>query len=196
MKTNFFPLVLGCVLLLSLGYSPSLLADGPYHGRVIDKETKQPIEGAAVVAIWWKETAMIGHPIQSVHDAQETLTDKDGNFTIPGTSTISLNPFSRIWEPKFTIFKPGYQAYGAHGGWSWKPISVPETIALYEKDDRTVAELKPLKTRDERIENQRQVSISSRVPEEKYPELIRLRNIERENLGLKPTYPPKKGDNK
>jgi hypothetical protein len=175
MKTNLFPLVLGCVLLLSLGYSPSLLADGPYHGRVIDKETKQPIEGAAVVAIWWKETAMIGHPIQSVHDAQEALTDKDGNFTILGASTISLNPFSRIWEPKFTIFKPGYEVFGTYGGRRLEPR---------EEDGQTVVQLRQLTTREERLKNLREVSISSRVPKEKYPNLTKLKNTERKNLGL------------
>ena len=175
MKTNFFPLIVSGILLLLLGYSPSLFADGPYHGKVIDKETEQPIEGAAVVAIWWKETAMIGHPIQSVHDAQETLTDKDGNFTIPGASTISVNPFSRIWEPKFTIFKPGYEVFGTSGGRGLEPP---------EKDGQTVVELRQLTTREERLKNLREVSISSRVPREKYPNLTKLRNIERKNLGL------------
>lgn len=179
-KRNLLVGAVGSLLLLVAACSP-IYADGPYHGKVIDKETKQPIEGAAVLAVWWKETAMIGHPIESVHDVQETLTDQDGNFTIPGTSTVSLNPFSRIHEPVFTIFKPGYEAIGN------RRLKPPD------KGERIVLELGRLKTREEKLRNMDALLPGPHVPEEKYPNLIRLRNIERVNLGLKPTH-VKKGE--
>lgn len=175
-------LVLSCLMFFPEGCGSMIYADGPHHGRVIDKETKQPIEGAAVLAVWWKETPMIGHPMQSVHDVQETATDKDGNFTIPGTSTFS--PISRIHEPLFTIFKPDYQAYGYNGGWKLQSPG---------RDGRTVVELGALRTREERLENQGRVSVSDCDRNEKCPNLIRLINVERSNLGLKPIGPIKKG---
>jgi hypothetical protein len=183
MNTNFFSIVLGSVLLLSLGYSPTLLADGPYHGRVIDKETKQPIEGAVALSVWYRRTASLGHPSIAYYDAQETLTDKDGNFTIPGTSTFSLNPLSRIDEPRFTIFKPGYEVFGTYEG---RGLDTPE------KNGHTVVELQPLKTREEKLENQAKVSVLDCDSRDKCPNLIRLINVERSNLGLKAIGPVKK----
>ncbi len=178
-------------LFFSAGCSP-IFADGPYHGRVIDAETKQPIDGAAVLAVWRKETPMIGHPMESVHDAQETLTDKDGNFTIPGMSTFS--PISRILEPLFTIFTPGYRAYNG----LLKPLVYHVPTGLYEKDGRTVAEVRKLTTRDERLRNLDRGYVPACLPNEKHSRLclpmekfanmIRLRNIERVDLGLNPTH--------
>ncbi len=179
-------------LLFSAGCSP-IYADGPYHGRVVDAETKQPIEGAAVLAVWWMRTPMIGHPMESVHDAQETMTDKDGNFTIPGMSTFA--PISRIHEPRFTIFKPGYRAYP---GGVLKPMIEHVPTGLYEKDGRIVAEIPRLITRDDRLRNLDRVYVpaclrkeeQSRLclPMEKFANMIRLRNIERVDLGLKSTH--------
>ena len=175
-------LVVSLGLLLSVAFfSDFLYADGPYHGKVIDKETKEPIEGAAVLAVWWKRTAMIGHPMESVHEAQETVTDAEGNFTIAGAWTVSLNPFSRIDEPKFTIFKPGYKAYSG----LLVPSAEGRPTRLHEKDGKMIVELQELKTREERLRNMGSVFIPSDVPKEKYPHLIKLKEIEDMNLGLK-----------
>lgn len=158
-------------------------ADGSYHGKVIDKETKQPIEGAAVLAVWRKETPMIAHLMITYYDAQETLTDAEGNFTIPGIVGGSLNPLAKIREPLFTIFKPGYAAYG---GMVFKPRSVPETVQRFEEDDRNVFALGGLTTQEERLKNVHIIYPGPSVPEGKYPNLIRLRNIEEVNLRLPP----------
>ena len=45
--------VLACLLLFSLaGSAPLAYAQVSYQAQVIDAETKQPIEGAAVLAVW------------------------------------------------------------------------------------------------------------------------------------------------
>ena len=74
------------VLFLSLGLVSTscghvLYSDGPYPGKIIDRETNEPIEGAAVLAVWWKETPMIAEAQRSYYDAQDTVTDREGNFT-------------------------------------------------------------------------------------------------------------------
>jgi len=175
------------VLVASCGHL--LYADGPYRGRVLDAETKQPIEGAAVMAVWWKRSPA-PHPIISLYDAQETLTDANGNFTIPGIVGGSLNPLAKIREPLFTIFKPGYAAYG---GWSIKPISLPDTVQLYEEEGRTVVALRRLATREERIRNLDRIYPDPHVPEAKYPNLIRLQTLEEANLGLRQRLPKREG---
>ena len=182
------PVILSSFLVLLAGCGHLVYADGPYRGKVIDKETGQPIEGAAVVAIWRKETPMIAHPDVTFYDAQETLTDQKGNFTLPGIRGGSLNPLTKIREPLFTIFKPGYEAYG------------DRKLAQPAKEGQTVVELGRLETREERLRNLSNIHVRICTPElpeglrdvspycvppAKIPNLIRLRKAERINLGLR-----------
>ena len=186
-RKRFFAAALSMVVFPLFGCGSFIYADGPYHGRVIDAETKQPIEGAAVLAVWSRRAAFLAHPSITYYDAQETLSDKGGNFTIPGTSSFSLNPLSRIDEPRFTIFTPGYRAYTAVF-----QVSTQDTpTGLYEKDGMLVVELKQLTRKEERLENLGRISISSRVPNEKYPNLMRLRDLEEASLGLSSRQPAK-----
>ncbi|MFQ5853553.1 MAG: hypothetical protein ACE5JU_23590 [Candidatus Binatia bacterium] len=179
--------LLAGVLLFSVSCGRVIYADGPYHGKVIDKETKQPIEGAAVLAVWWKETPMIAQAQITFYDAQETLTDQEGNFTIPGITGGSANPLAKIREPLFTIFKPGYKAF--------KQVRLRPPA----DEERSVVDLSPLKTREERKKNLYGLLPGACapdvkqfcVPEEKILTLIRLMNVEEKNLGSKPTYIPK-----
>jgi len=199
------------LLFFSLSFDPLVYAQlGPYHGRVIDAETKQPIIDAAVLAIW-QQRAPAPHPIITYHDALETLTDLNGNFTIPGMVGVPTDPNAVIDEPRFTIFKPGYEAVG---GRRLKPVplAVQEDLKVkdnvYEQNGIIVVELKRLTTREERLSNLRTLSsfssclpaeIAARlnsptglpycIPEEKHLNLIRLRDIEEESVGLTPRRP-------
>lgn len=175
-------LIIGAVivLLIILGLTTEtwhiVYVDGPYHGRVIDKTTGRPIVGAAVVAVWSKEVPFIAHAIITYYDAQETLTDQQGNFTIPGVWGVFLIPLTKMRDPLFTIFKPGYEAYRAR------------KLGPSGGKGRTDVRLQLLTVRKERLENLGRIYVSSHVPEEKYSNLIRLRNIERKQLGLRPTH--------
>ncbi len=55
----------------------------PFEGKVVDTDTKSSIEGAAVLAIYYKEVPSIAGSNSYAIDAQETLTDKNGEFRIP-----------------------------------------------------------------------------------------------------------------
>jgi hypothetical protein len=153
-------------------------SDGPYRGTLIDRETQEPIEGAAVLAVRRKETPMIAEAQMTHYDAQETVTDHEGNFTIPGITGGSVNPLAKIREPLFTIFKPSYKVYNA------RRLSAPDETGL-----RIIA-LRHLETRGERLKNL--ASGDSHVPFEKYPNLLRRENEERVNLGLRPGGGPTK----
>jgi hypothetical protein len=77
-------------------------------GTIRDIETKQPIEGAVVVAVYKKATMGVGAgSISSVINVKETLTDKDGNFHLSSYTTF-IQPFSWQIPTMFIIFKPGY----------------------------------------------------------------------------------------
>ena len=96
-------------------------ADGPYRGRVIDAETKEPIEGAAVVAVWIREVWVGIQSNQWFAYAHEVVTNDNGEFTMPGlplTRRLRLffNPLDWLdtGQPEFYILKPGYGWYPRH----------------------------------------------------------------------------------
>lgn len=83
--------------------------DGPYKGRVIDAETGKPIEGVAVLGVWYKELPSPGGNVGSYFDAQETLTDKNGDFEVRGQGLQILSTVSGM---HVLIFKAGYEYVG------------------------------------------------------------------------------------
>ena len=83
-----------------------------FTGKILDIDTKQPIEGVVVVIVYKKENMGLGGGnISSVINVQETLTDKDGNFHFPSYRTL-IQPFSWQIPSFFVIFKPGYASLG------------------------------------------------------------------------------------
>lgn len=142
-------------------------------GKVIDAETKEPIEGAVVVVTYSKETLGIPHKYSSIINVRETLTDKNGEFYIPRYITM-IQPLSFEGMANFIIFKPGY---GSFPNYQTVPSGIPpidqETfflkntgsegeLEMWVKEEKGpvlkiskvtfgVVELPKLKTREERI---------------------------------------------
>lgn len=93
-----------------------------FRGRIIDAETKQPIEGAVAVALYDK-TPLIGGPggpNDYIFHAEETLTDNKGEFRLPAYSTFLI--FSENVFVMFIFYKPGYMAN--YGPLNIKPILI------------------------------------------------------------------------
>lgn len=152
-----------------------------YYGRVIDAETKEPLEGAAVLVVYYTEQPSPGGPVMSYREAQETVTDKDGEFTIPALTITNFKFLHFFVQYSYiTIFKPGYGAYPRHK--DVKPRSFPA-------NKHVTIELPKLKTREERLLNYGCYP-SDDVPEKKYENLFRLIQEERKALGLKPRKEP------
>jgi hypothetical protein len=83
-----------------------MIASGCSHypditGRVIDNATGKPIEGALVVAQWTKKHGF-GLTNTTLSKITETLTDKEGKFSLSG----SYDPF--VEPPEMIIYKEGY----------------------------------------------------------------------------------------
>lgn len=109
MKTISFFLMI--VFVLS-AFSAPAAAGGPWRGKIIDIETKEPIEGAVVLAVWQRAYRTVSGDKTYFYEAKEVLTDKEGNFEIPAYTPINLLPIiSYIRGPEFTIFKPAYERY-------------------------------------------------------------------------------------
>jgi len=176
---------LGCMALLVVIFSSGcaiISHYGPYYGKVVDAETKEPLAGAAVLAVYFTTSSGPGGTLSHYLDAQETVTDKNGEFRIPPLTVTTfrvLHGFDA--HPKFTIFQPGYGWYPWHK--DVKPIFPYESLPA---DKYVTIELPRLKTKEERIRNTDHHPIS--VPDEKMRKLIELNNIERVNLGFDPSH--------
>jgi len=79
---------------------------------MIEAETKQPIEGVVVVAIYQTHPILTGPAggSASVIHVKEALTDKNGLFRIPRYITV-IQPNSVEYDMEFIIYKPGYASY-------------------------------------------------------------------------------------
>jgi len=99
--------------------------DGPYSGRVIDADTGMPIEGAVVLGVWNTEKATPGGAVHDFYDARETLTDKNGDFELPG---MGVKILSNVTPMDVLIFKAGYEHIGLY---PW--ASLKEDILLRKK---------------------------------------------------------------
>lgn len=82
-----------------------------FKGKVIDAETKAPIEGAVVVVVYKKENfAFPSGGVTKVINVKETLTDKNGEFDFQSYTTL-IQPLSGESHADFIIYKPGYGSY-------------------------------------------------------------------------------------
>lgn len=154
---------------------------GVYHGKVVDAATKKPIKGAAVLAVYYTESYGPAGSHTHYLDAQETVTDDNGEFRIPKLSVKTFK-MGHSFDPHvyFTIFKPGYGCYPRHK--AVKPMFVPNGSLPADQD--VTIELpkvinKPIK---ERLRNAACLPSPS-VPEEKYKKLRGLLDEEYKSIG-------------
>jgi len=99
-------MLVALVLSSCLGCVSMARIDGPYKGRVVDAETERPIAGAVVHGTCSK-VALGG--ASTYYDSYEILSDKNGEFKIPGKGILLL---SEIDEMGITVFKAGYEQVG------------------------------------------------------------------------------------
>jgi hypothetical protein len=99
-------LILISIIVLLQGCAYWVRYDGPYKGRVVDKETGKPIEGAVVLGVWKTVMHTPAGGVSHYNDAKETVTDEKGEFKISGKG---LRILSNLEPMDVLIFKTGYQ---------------------------------------------------------------------------------------
>ena len=158
-----------------------------YLGKVVDAETKQPLEGAAVVVVYNTQHWGLAGSVTYYADAQETVTDKNGEFRIPSIRLYTLQILSG-WEqhPRVTILKPGYGCYPTH-----KYAAPKFEYGSLPPNQYVTIELPKLITKEERLQNYGCYPSES-VPEVKYEKLFHLIQQEREDIGLDPSRSPQR----
>jgi hypothetical protein len=99
-------LLLSFVVIFCLGGCVSYLAyEGAYEGKVIDRESGKPIEGAVVHGVWYKSYPGSGGATPPIYDSREVLTGTDGRFVIQGQGALVL---SNLQLMDITVIKAGY----------------------------------------------------------------------------------------
>jgi len=163
-----------------------------FKGRVIDADTKEPIEGAVVVASWDESTATVAGGSSRLKDVKETLTDRNGQWKIRGPKGDSF--IARIFAmipgiyyteaPEFIVFKPGYCSYPA--GFGIKACKDRMKVYNFTNSDNIgeTVELPKLTEREDRLKNL-PGPVSGEGADKKQKKFIELINEEHGNLGLK-----------
>lgn len=94
------------MILLSGCFHRLVAYDGTYRGRIVDAETREPLEGVVVLGVWYTETPSPGGGVMSYYDAREAVTDKNGEFSISGQGLLVV---SNLLPMRPIIFKAGYE---------------------------------------------------------------------------------------
>jgi len=129
----------------------------PRIGQVVDADTGKPIEGAVVLDVFylWPRRGIGDFPVSKVfRDSAQAFTDNEGRFMLSG-------PFDSQswWTDGLYIFKPGYGPWRFRGQNEVAPLTQalgPQWSWFRQTWDRfttsgVVIELRPLRTREERL---------------------------------------------
>ena len=79
------------------------------EARVVDRETKQPIEGVVALAIWTIDGLWMGSNADVL--VREAVSDNDGRFRVEGWSKLRLwsHPTGTMNAPDVVFLKRGYE---------------------------------------------------------------------------------------
>ncbi|MGH7368697.1 MAG: hypothetical protein ACREK9_20015, partial [Candidatus Rokuibacteriota bacterium] len=83
---------------------------GPYRAQVIDAETKAPLAGAVLVALWRRDRVYPFHSVSENYAVREVVTDSEGRFFLDAKDVEEGAP-RRTNRPEFLIFLPGYGSF-------------------------------------------------------------------------------------
>lgn len=161
---------------------------GPYRGLIIDSDTKAPLPGAVVVALWRRDRVYPFQVNSERYAARETVTDSEGRFVME-VRDIEEGAPRRTHKPEFLVFSPGY------GAFPHRQTSPRGFIAEAFYGAGTTVELPRLTSRDDRLLNLDRFGPYdfSKSPQREVPRLVGAINKERLALGLN-AYPSSETD--
>jgi hypothetical protein len=180
MKKNFTLVLSLLVLALTSGCLYAVRYDGTYRGKVVDADTYEPIEGAVVLGTWHTVELSVGGGVSYYYDARETMTDRSGEFSIPGQG---LRIMSSLEAMSVLIFKAGY-SYEQAGTWDTLKTGLYSKDRIKWEGDRPIFPLKKL-TMEER-KKQGSPDYPSQASEQKIKMMLKEINKDRTERGLKP----------
>ena len=185
---------------------------GAIHGLLFDARDGKPVQGAAVVCVYYLEHGSVGGTLDEPVDASETKTDSAGRFLLPGkfvfAPRLPLSEFSR--QPRIYIFAPGYESVALLGDQVYSRIDQKNVplgtndlgLSIYRTDARpilsvvTTDQTKVYEFRVSRLETDAQRLYHANTdfvqgPACKFPNYLKLFNSERVKYGLPEWHPAK-----
>lgn len=159
----------------------------PYRGLILDSDTKAPLAGAVVVAMWVRERVYPFQVNTERYAVRETVTDAEGRFVME-VKDIEEGAPRRTRKPEFLVFLPGYGTY-PYGYTAPKGF-----LAKLFEESGTTMELPRLTSRRERLDalSTADPHKFSDNPHRDLPSLMKVLDAERVALGLRPYPPPEK----
>jgi hypothetical protein len=193
MTRYFFAIIVAVILIISLAqtsHAVGLYSKPEFRGRVIDAETKQPVEGSVVVVLYYKQSTISIDPggfSPYVFKAKETLTDTKGEFFFSSYSSVLL--FTEDAGVDFIFYKPGYMAdYGPTNVVSWEKYFSSDVIGkegeIHAKQGTPASYKGPLGI-VELKKGERDPSTPSNYRSTELPLLFKALNEDRRNRGYK-----------
>jgi len=198
-KTRALFTAIGIFVLLVIFVYATPLFNATFEGKVIDADTKQPIEGAVVVVSWTEEQGSPTGGTRRLVDVKEILTDKDGAWKLRGPrgtrdsfivsvySMLTMFTGAYYTTPaQFIIFKPGYCSYPQGFGIA----ACKERMKPYGIGNGEATELPKLVDSEDKLKNLLDYiydtggTMKANEIIRNQKEFIRLLEEERRNLGL------------
>ncbi|MEW6419180.1 MAG: carboxypeptidase-like regulatory domain-containing protein [Nitrospirota bacterium] len=180
--------ILTFILILTLGITSCATT---FKGRVIDADTKEPIEGAVIVASWSESRATPAGEVSRYKDVKETLTDKNGEWSITGPKGSKGSNITAIFTlftgthytrpPQFIVFKPGYCSWPAGFGITACKEKIKPVSHNKVAEGETV-ELPKLTNREDRRRALPGTAGDSREFDKKQINFLKLINEEHKNI--------------
>ena len=163
-----------------LGCASAIRYDGPYEGRVIDADTGEPIEGVIVLGVWSKEHITPGGAVSEYYDARETVTDRNGEFSIPGKGLLLA---SNIAPMDVLIFKAGYECLQT----TWLGLKIDGILRQRVKweGDKAIIPLKKLTMEERQRKGDSAYPPSKAIQEKKAKLMMNEIDKDRRERGLK-----------
>jgi hypothetical protein len=159
------------LIVLWVGVTSTVSSAEVYQGKVVDADTGEPLVGAAVTVIWYRNPIVYTDRNRTFHSAQETLTDNGGRFSLEVSAGADWSPFTYVGkEPDIVIYQPGYGPLTP--GWLREFRSRSDLVEALKKD--ALVKLPKLETKEELTKFTSLVSLGiGQVALEKIPNLIR-----------------------
>lgn len=145
MKKNLIFSFILMTLSLQTGCLYAVRYDGPYQGKVVDEQTREPIEGAVVLGTWSVVHFTPAGGVHTYYDARETITDRNGEFTISGQG---LRIMSSLEPMSVMIFKSGYRHFGSV---AWNSLKIAYRDEIKWEEDMAIFPVKKMTLEERKI---------------------------------------------
>ena len=175
----------GCNL---YGFLSGLRTD-VYHGQVVDEETGAPLAGT-VVAVIWGNSSYLGPEAgpREFLNAQETVTDSKGDFTLTVSAGFNRQLFTLVSDPWIVMYQPGYEPL-VKDYFQRRGFETVDALVAALKSGMTVKLRKLRKEEIYKYADTGRVVWPVDTPLERIPNLMRAINLQRKVAGFPPLIP-------